>query len=227
MKIIGVETSSTLFSLAVHEDDKLLYEITRDRHCCTDSRDAGLFLAAHQLFDEFQPTEIEALAISIGPGMFTSLRVGLSLVKGLALAHGIPIVAVNTLDIIGIPLSFADMPVFAVINAFHEELYAAAYKSGKNIIDYQLTRADHLLGLIKEQSIVAGPGVLSFKKQGMPDNTKIRFINEAIALPSATKLIHIALPRIKTKDYDDVEMLEPFYIKKTDAERNYNKKNAL
>ena len=178
MKIVGVETSSTLFSLAVHEDDKLLYEVTRDRHACIDSRDAGLFSAANQLFDEFQADEIEALAISIGPGMFTSLRVGLSLIKGLVLAHDIPCVAVNTLDIIGIPLSFTKIPVFAVINAFHGELYAAMYKKGKIISDYQLTSPEYLLGSISEKIIIAGPGVKFFNKQAMTDSDDIQFMHE-------------------------------------------------
>lgn len=228
MKIIGVETSSTLFSIAVHEDEKLLCEFRRDRHSSKKYRDAGMFTAANQLISEFQLDQINSLAVSIGPGMFTSLRVGLSLVKGLALAHGIPTVAVNTLDIIGIPLSFTEIPITAVINAFHEEIYAANYKKGKIIGDYQLTTPDRVLGSTKEKRIIAGPGVEAFKKKGLvSNNNNIIFLFENIALPSASKLVQIAMPRIKAMEYDDIEVLEPFYIKKTDAERNYNKTNAL
>ncbi len=228
MKIVGVETSSIIFSLAVYEDDRLLYEFKRNRHAYTESRDAGLFLAAKELVDEFKPDHIKALAISIGPGMFTSLRVGLSLVKGLALAHSIPAIAVNTLDIIGIPLSYTEIPVIAVIDAFHNEIYTADYKNGKRISDYQLTTPGHVLECTQGKRIIAGPGVESFIKQdqGISNNDLI-FLSEDFALPSASKLVRIALPRIKAKEYDDIEVLEPFYIKKTDAERNYNKTNAV
>lgn len=228
MKIIGVETSSTVFSLAVHEDEQLLYELKRNRHAYAKSRDAGLFSAAKDLLDEFKPDQIKALAISIGPGMFTSLRVGLSLVKGLALAHGIPTVAVNTLDIIGIPLSYTEIPVLAVINAFHDEIYTADYERGGIIGDYELTTPGRVLEFTRGKRIIAGPGVESFRKQGLMLNNKdLTFLDEDFAMPSATKLVRIALPRIKAKKYDDIEVLEPFYIKKTDAERNYNKANAL
>jgi tRNA threonylcarbamoyladenosine biosynthesis protein TsaB len=228
LKIVGVETSSTIFSLAVHEDDQLLYEIRRNRHAYTDSRDAGLFAAAQDLVRVYKPDQIKALVISIGPGMFTSLRVGLSLVKGLALAHRIPTVAVNTLDVIGIPLSYSEVPVIAVIDAFHDEIYAAQYEYGKLTGDYELTTPYRVLERGKGKRIIAGPGVESFRKSGKGfDDKDLIFLAEDFVLPSATKLIRIALPRIMAKKYEDIEVLEPFYIKKTDAERNYHKTNAV
>lgn len=228
MKILGVETSSAVFSLAVHENEKLLFEIKRNRHAHEGSRDAGLFNEAESLINEFKPEQFTALAVSIGPGMFTSLRVGLSLVKGLAMAHEIPTVAVNTLDIIGIPISFTKEPVIAVINAFHDEIYAATYKHGKISGGYELTTPDILLGRLRGETVIAGPGVEVFMKKGLTlKNKDLIFLAEDFALPSATKLVRVALPRIRAKKYIDIEVLEPFYIKKTDAERNYNKTNAL
>lgn len=227
MKILGIETSSTIFSLSVHEDKRLLCEIKRSRQSHSGSRDAGLFTEARQLIDEFDKGEITALAVSIGPGMFTSLRVGLSLAKGLALAKGIPMVAVNTLDVIGIPLSFTKEPVIAVINAFHQEIYAAVYEWGKRTSAYKLTTPDMVLDHFEGSAIIAGSGVDVFRKKGLAINSeKLIFLEEDFVLPSAVKVVSIALPRIKAKEFDDVEVLEPFYIKKTDAERNYNKTNA-
>ena len=228
MKILGIETSSTVFSLSVNEDERLVCEIKRERQSHGESRDAGLFAEAKRLVNEFDEGEIKALSISIGPGMFTSLRVGLSLAKGLALAQRIPAVAVNTLDLIGIPLSFTQEPVIAVINAFQKEIYTAVYEGGKRTSAYELTRPDIILDRIQGNTIIAGSGVEVFREQGLATNSeKLIFIAEDFVLPSATKVVIIALPRIKAKDFDDLEVLEPFYIKKTDAERNYNKTNAL
>jgi tRNA threonylcarbamoyladenosine biosynthesis protein TsaB len=228
LKILGIETSSRTFSLALSSDADLLYELRQDRQTYGGSRDAGLFTSTKELFTRFELSDVDAIALSIGPGMFTSLRVGLSLAKGLALAHAIPVVSVNTLDIIGIPLSFTDLPVTAVINAFHKEIYTATYKHGSLVRDHELTTPELLLERIGERTILAGPGIdaLSNVRRRAADDALI-FLTEDFTLPSAAKTIRLAIPMVRAKKYDDIETLEPYYIKKTDAQRNYHKKNEL
>lgn len=227
MKILGIETSSPLFSLCINEDEKMIYEIRKSRQIDVSSRDAQFFIEAKRLIEYFGRDKIGALAVSIGPGMFTSLRVGLSLVKGLALALNIPIVAVNTLDVIGVSMSFLHYPVLAIINAYHEEIYAALYKKGERVSDYLLTTPGQVEDIIKEKTMVIGSGIEVFKKYDLSLNSKaLHFLDDDFLLPTATKVIKIALSRIQSGKFDDPEVLEPFYIKKTDAERNYNKTNA-
>lgn len=222
MKILGIETSSPLFSLCVTDDETLIYEVIKNREMDAKTRDAEFFLEAQKIFRTFGG-EIKVIVVSIGPGMFTSLRIGLSLAKALAFTHDIPIVAVNTLDIIGIPLSFLQTPVLAAINAYHQELYAAQYRNGERILDYMLTTAAELNGLIQEQTLVVGSGVDLFKKVYPSGNAKFELIEGGFNIPLASNAVRLALPRISAEEYDNSETIEPFYIKKTDAERNYNK----
>ncbi len=84
MKILGIETSSPLFSLCINEDGTILYEIRKNRLADEKRRDAQFFTEAKRLIDYFGRDNIGAIAISIGPGMFTSLRVGLGLAKDLS-----------------------------------------------------------------------------------------------------------------------------------------------
>ena len=224
MKILGIETSSPVFSLCLIENGDVQYEHSKQRES-EGSRDARIFEDAKRIVEEVGGENIEAIAISIGPGMFTSLRVGLSLAKGLSMVYGTPLVAVNTLDSIGIQPSCVTSPVVAVINAFRGEVYAAFYEQGKRTSDYLLKKPSELLNMIEGDALVIGPGVEILK-----DSTSIRngldINGDERYNPSASKVVALALPRVKQRDFDDIEFLEPFYIKKTDAERNYDKGNA-
>lgn len=228
MKILGIETSSPLFSLCINEDEKTLYEIRKNRLADEKSRDALFFAEAKRLIGHFGRENIGAIAMSIGPGMFTSLRVGLGLAKGLALAQHIPIVAVNTLDVIGLSVAFLEHRVLATINAYHQEIYAALYENGRRLTEYLLTTPSAVEKLIKHKTMVIGSGVDVFlsDRSGFKSE-KLQFVTDEHLLPTATKVVIIALPQIQSGQFDAPEDLEPFYIKKTDAERNYDKTNAL
>lgn len=225
MKILGIETSSPIFSLCVSHNGDVEYEHSKRREFAG-NRDAQIFDETKRIVDSVGGENIGAIAISIGPGMFTSLRVGLSLAKGLSMVYGTPLIAVNTLDSIGLQPSCVTSPVVAVINAFRGEVYAAFYEQGKRTSDYLLKKPVELLEMIEDHAFIIGPGVEILK-----DSASIRngldISGDDCYSPSASKVVALALPRVKQQDFDDIEFLEPFYIKKTDAERNYDKGDAL
>ncbi len=228
MKILGIETSSPLFSLAINDDEKIVCEIRKNRTMYAGSRDAQFFTEAERLMETFKNQQIDAIAVSIGPGMFTSLRIGLSLAKGIAFAKNIPVVAVNTLDIIGISAAFFDHPVIAVIDAYHQEVYAALYRKNNRVTDHLLISPKKIEQIVTGRTVVVGSGVEVLRKcEALGSNKDLIYISDGSFLPVATKVIKIALPLIEAGKFDDVETLEPFYIKKTDAERNYDKTNAV
>ena len=225
MKIIGIETSSPIFSLCLNEDDKTLREFSRRREI-GGYGDAGLFKEAKDILDSLRNENLGAIAVSLGPGMFTSLRVGLSLVKGIALVNNTPVVAVNTLDVIGVPPSLPGIRITAVVNAYRGEIYAAFYESGERASDYLLLTPDSLLKMLGDKGTILGPGVEVVTGAG-PIGAGIELRGSEEYLPTAKKVIALALPLIRNRDFNDIQFLEPYYIKKTDAERNYAKGNAL
>lgn len=207
----------------MNDDDVILFELRKNRDMYKKSRDAHFFSEIERMMRDFQ-TDFEAIAVSIGPGMFTSLRVGLSLAKGFALSHGTPIVAVNTLDAMGIPLAFTKCHVLATINAYHNEIYAALYKSGQRISDYRLITPDMVNDVIEDTTIVIGSGVAVLRTSRVfKKNRSVVLVDDKSVYPTASKIVMCALPRILAGSFDDAEDMEPFYIKKTDAERNYDK----
>jgi tRNA threonylcarbamoyladenosine biosynthesis protein TsaB len=82
-----------------------------------------------------QPTDLTCLAVSLGPGSFTGLRVALSLAKGMALAHQLPLIGVPTLDATAFPHVGHAEPVCAVVQAGRGRIYWATYRPGPTVAD--------------------------------------------------------------------------------------------
>jgi tRNA threonylcarbamoyladenosine biosynthesis protein TsaB len=127
MLVLGVETSTMQGGVALVGPQGLLSEYTLNVAATHSERllpaidqmlrDAGLTLA-----------RVEGLAVSIGPGSFTGLRIGLSTVKGLAYATGLPLVGVPTLEALAWSVPFAGPPVCPVLDARRQEVYAALFR---------------------------------------------------------------------------------------------------
>ncbi len=166
-------------------------------------------------------SEINAICLTTGPGMFTSLRVGLSVAKGIALARNIPIKGVNTLQALALTASTTD-PVLALIDARKQELFAALYHQNKPLYPANIIAPEKLPELIKK----ALPGDQSFYLAG--DGAKIaqpflkekgaNFILSDVLSPSPLVIGQIGLTALSQEGPDDPETLEPFYLRRTDAE---------
>lgn len=126
MRILAVETSTLAGGAALLDGNRLLGEYTLNIRATHSER---LMATVDQLLRAagWEPKDLEGLAVSIGPGSFTGLRIGVSAVKGLALALGIPIAPVPTLDALAAILPFAALPVCPVLDARKGEVYASLY----------------------------------------------------------------------------------------------------
>lgn len=220
MKCLGIDTSGDIFSLCLCEDERLLMEVRKNRSAEPGVRDARFFAEARDMLDRLGIEPLTAVAVSVGPGMFTSLRVGISLAKALSLAWSVPVVGVNTLDIIGQSQVLAGNRVLAVINAFQGDVYAALYEHRRRRSDYLAVPVRTLAKKFTHPLVVCGPAATILKKARLPVGGKWKFLEDDSLWPSARRVIQAAGPRIRRKDYDDADLLEPFYVKKTDAERN-------
>lgn len=220
MKYLGIDTSGDIFSLCLCEDDRLLIEVRKNRGAEPGVRDARFFAEAREIIRRTGKESLGCVAVSIGPGMFTSLRVGISLAKALNLAWSVPVVGVNTLDLIGRSPALGGGRVLAVLNAFQGDLYAALYERRRRRSDYLAVPPRVLAKRFAGPLTVCGPAAGLVKKSRLPGARRWTFIDDESVWPSARRVIQAAEPRIRRKTYDDADRLEPFYIKKTDAERN-------
>ncbi len=127
MRVLAVETSTLAGGAALLDGDRVVGQYLLDVGATHSER---LMLAVDRLLGDagWTPARLEGLAVAVGPGSFTGLRIGISTVKGLALALGIPIAAVPTLDAMAASLPFAALPVCPVLDARKHEVYASRYR---------------------------------------------------------------------------------------------------
>ncbi len=170
MHILSLETSTKIFSLAVSKDDQVL----RFRNIRTERiLESSMIPAIDKLLDScgLNLQKIDAFAVGLGPGSFTSLRVGLSTVKAFAMATGKRVVGINSLDIIasGVIREKAD-EICVIVDARRRKVYAAIFQVRaqhavpvQRKIDYLLTTIDDVLDRVHGATLFVGDGVGLYK----------------------------------------------------------------
>jgi tRNA threonylcarbamoyladenosine biosynthesis protein TsaB len=165
---------------------------------------------------------LDALAVSVGPGSFTGLRVGIATVKGLALALALPVAAVPTLDALAANVPFADAPVCPLLDARKGEVYLSLYRWRGDRMERQWdylalpprTAAERL----EPPIIVLGDGVpacLPFLSALGPG---LRAAPASHAAPSAAVVGLLGHAMLRAGDTVPAESLQPLYLRPSEAE---------
>ncbi|MFH1217927.1 MAG: tRNA (adenosine(37)-N6)-threonylcarbamoyltransferase complex dimerization subunit type 1 TsaB [Pseudomonadota bacterium] len=171
--------------------------------------------------------EIDAIAVSLGPGSFTGLRIGLSTVKGLAMATSIPLIGISSLDGLASQFSFASVPVFPVFDARKKEVYTACYRPDGNGSmvrqgNYLVISPEKLCAKINEPAIFTGDGAAIYGelfKNELGDNAILA--PEQIYFARASNIGFLALESRRNKDFLDPAGCTPLYVRASDAEINF------
>lgn len=220
--ILHIDTSNEFCSLALSQNDKLIgLRETNEKNA--HSRVVTLF--ASELLEENKlgMEDLDAVAVSMGPGSYTGLRIGVSAAKGFCYALNIPLIAVGTLHAmalgsIEIAKSQGDLEsgiIFCpMIDARRMEVYAAMFdENGKEIRETKAEIIDETSyhdELQKDRVIFSGNG--SDKcKEVLSHNPKALF--QALNKPSAKFMIPIAIDKYRNNQFEDVAYFEPFYLK--------------
>jgi tRNA threonylcarbamoyladenosine biosynthesis protein TsaB len=222
MKILAIETSTRVGSVAIVEDESLIAEYTLNVVATHSER---LLSAVDHILSDSRITiqEIEGFAVSLGPGSFTGLRIGLSTVKGLALATGKGVVGVPTLDVLAHNLAFTHLLVCPLLDARKEEVYTALYKGdGKGMLrkltpDLAL-KPDDLLERIKEPVIFLGDGVQAYRDKVIHFQGDHLFAPSYLNQPRASVLAKLGLEKFRQGEILKEEEILPLYCRAPEAE---------
>lgn len=223
MKILALETATLAGGAAIVDDNSgLIGEVRIDVKIAHSERlmpSVEWLLKSSGLAIE----EIDAFAVSIGPGSFTGLRIGLSTVKGFAYATGKPIVPVPTLDVFARALPFCSHTICPLLDARKSEVYAALYRweggHCNKIMPEVAIDPGELLRQIKETVVLTGDGTETYRElivNILKDNAI--FAPASKMSPSAAAVAEIAIEKIKEGVTADPVSLTPFYIRKSEAE---------
>ena len=217
MRILGLETSSRVFSVAVCEGDRILSALKSEDPVSRSDRLADLIQQA--LKDSGTPIKaLEGLAISMGPGSFTGLRVGVATAKTLAWALKKPVLPVSSLEVIASNLSQAASPIGVLLDARKGKVYTACFSpdgSGglRRLSEDQLLLPEAAIQKIPSGALLTGDGVERYA--GLLVSCADRKITVAAPqswIPSAENLCRIAAAQGLSRGVDDPHRLVPQYL---------------
>ena len=197
MMLLAVDTTSTVATAALFRDGSLVEERAADagkKHAETVLPLIDDLLEA----DGVSIGEIDLFAVDIGPGSFTGVRIGVSLVNALAFATGKSIVPVNALLALYEASGEREQPVCTLIDARNGNAYAALYQAGREVIAPEGAELDSFLARVPADAVFVGD---------------IHAAN--ITFPSAKDVGRAALCRLDTAQ----DVAEPLYLRASQAER--------
>ena len=228
MKVLGIDTATMFASLGLIEDEKVLAGVKfdiRGRQVLNLSYSEALLSWIDYIVKSLnlKISDIDGFAISIGPGSFTGLRIGLATVKGLSFATGKPIAAVPTLDALAFLSLYSKYPTVPILDAKKKEAYAAVYDTQdgniKRLSPYFALTPENLVKKIPKEVIFMGPGVDIFKKDlEKLMGKKAHFTDGETSLPSGVAVAKLGWRKLKKGDEEDLASLIPLYIRESEAE---------
>jgi tRNA threonylcarbamoyladenosine biosynthesis protein TsaB len=231
MKILAVETSTMLGGVAVADD---LYGLIAEVRLNIKSTHSERLMTEidHVLKQSgLEISDIDAFALTIGPGSFTGLRIGLSTVKGFSYATGKPIVSVPTLEALAWNFYYCRYPVCTMLDARTEEVYAALFRWESErfvrLIDEASVNADKLLEKIRvkfentidQEIIFTGEGALLYKdKIAEVMKGKAVFPPLEKMIPSPANVASMGIQKVLRGEFSEPVSLIPYYIRRSEAE---------
>jgi tRNA threonylcarbamoyladenosine biosynthesis protein TsaB len=168
-------------------------------------------------------SELDAVAISQGPGSFTGLRIGMAAAKGIALAANIPLLAIPTLDGLVMQASEVQLPVCCLLDARKQQLYAAFYRYEqeryRRISSFLVLRPEELALHIHEPTLMIGPGIQACQSF-FADHPLVRLTPAGCHHPRAATIGFSAAQRLAEKTVDTATEIVPLYVRASEAELN-------
>lgn len=234
MKVLSIDSSTASASCAILEDNKLLGEVSLN-----DKKQHSVILMP--LIDsllknlKLDINDIDGFAVSSGPGSFTGLRIGIATIKGLANATTKPFIGISTLDALAFNMAYTSGIICPIIDALRDNVYTALYSFNNNklerLTDYMAIHIDDLINTIKEKDSTCvsfiGDAVPKFKDKLVNSFNTVYFAPNNLNLARASSLGELGLEKLKNGLCDDLIAFSPIYLKKSQAEREYEARTGM
>lgn len=225
MKVLGIDTSTLVSTCGVIDGENLIGEYSLNQDM---SHSEKLVPMIKEVLDSLNLTidDIDLFGVTIGPGSFTGLRIGLATMKSFAHINDKPLVGISTLESLAYNLPYNDI-VVPMIDARRERVYTAIYKwegeDLKAIMEPCVLEVEKLLDKIDneyEEVVVNGDGSIAFKEVIVDRlKNKVRFSTIGQNMGRASSVCELALKKYKNGEVDDYYTLAPDYLLETQAQR--------
>jgi len=226
--LLAIDTSTRRVGVAIGDGNGVCALIELDGACGNSPpRHAEELVPAIDLLRDRAHVRLEhlsAIAVAVGPGMFTGLRVGITTAKVIGQALRIPVVPVTSLDLLAYPLRHAGSLVVPVMDARRHEVYYAVYRTVPGGIqrlgEYELGSVDDVTAELSargEEALLCGDGAIRFR-DGFADLDRVTFAGASHAAPSLSALVELAVARYEREDFLPASDVVPLYLRRSDAE---------
>lgn len=222
MLVLSIDTSTKIGSVALYDSEiGILGEI--NLYVKTNHSNIIMPLIDNLLkITNKKIEEIDKIGVVIGPGSFTGIRIGVAIAKGLCYGTDKKIVGINSLDLLAYNCEKTESLIVSMIDARKERVYYSMYRYEENTLvrvsEYRDDEIREILGSIQEKSIIfVGDGAIANKEliEKLITDKDIKIVSKANSIQRGGVLAELS----SKKEEDDLYLLEPYYISKSQAER--------
>jgi tRNA threonylcarbamoyladenosine biosynthesis protein TsaB len=223
MRILAADTSTSIITVAVCEDGAILAESVVE---CGRAHSERLLATVDWVIREASVTlrDIDLLAISVGPGSFTGIRIGIATWKGLALGTGKPLAGVPTLDAMSRLPGCIDGTVCPILDARMGEIFGAVYRfrSGvrEKLVADCVCPIERVLGQTPDNTLFLGNGATLYRERILSKRAEAAFSGPLHNTPRASAIALEAAALVALGCETDPGKVAPIYLRKSQAEEN-------
>ncbi|WP_452601057.1 tRNA (adenosine(37)-N6)-threonylcarbamoyltransferase complex dimerization subunit type 1 TsaB [Pontimicrobium sp. MEBiC06410] len=211
--ILSIETATTNCSVSLSKEGETLLLKEDYNTNYSHAEQLHVFIENILKVSKINRSQLDAIAVSKGPGSYTGLRIGVSAAKGLCFALNIPLISVSTLEALANQVNITNGVIVPMLDARRMEVYSAVFSSSfeqKREIEAQILDENSFLNYLNSQKVYfIGNGVE--KTKGLIQHENAVFIEGK--LPSAEQMSTLAYNKYKKNDIEDVAYFEPYYLK--------------
>ena len=227
MLILGIESAGSQVGCAIGGHEGVL----ASAHAGTGRRHAET-LAPQIDFVRGQAgielSDLGAVAVDVGPGLFTGLRVGIATAVVMSHALGVPMIPVTSHDLMAFPARWSSRLIVTALDARRGELFTALFRKVpggiQRVREVNVCTPDDLaaeLEVADEPALLVGDGALRYADT-FHDIRRIEMAEQGLAQPSARSLVQLAHARAMREEFVQPWEVEPVYLRKPDAEINWS-----
>jgi tRNA threonylcarbamoyladenosine biosynthesis protein TsaB len=226
MLILGIDTATPQVGCAIGGHEGVLASF----HAARGRRHAETLVPAIQFICQqthIELSEIGVIAVDVGPGMFTGLRVGVATAKAMASALRIPMIGVPSLDLLAFPARWTDRRIVSVVDARRGEVFYCFYRQVpggiQRLSELQVGSPHQLCSEIQatgEECLAIGDGAIRYRDE-LEELKRVEIGETGTAYPSPASLVQLAHARAMREEFVNSWDLEPLYLRKADAEINW------
>jgi tRNA threonylcarbamoyladenosine biosynthesis protein TsaB len=227
--VVGIETSTPQSSVALGTEQGLLGSTSLS---WGRGHSEVVIPALHHLLEwsEIRPSQVGGVAVGLGPGLFTGLRVGVATARALAQVLGVPLVGIGSLDVLAFSVRYTRWRICAVSDGKRGEVFYAFYRPVPGGVarqtPYQVAPPDGLAAELEasgEETLLVGGGAFLYRRQLEAAGTPLEFASMSRAFPAAEALLELALPRFVREETTRPRDVVPYYVRRADAEIDWSR----